>query len=90
MGEVWRGGKREATTHRHGERPTPIPMPSDAQKQRGLRLSAARRGEWCRESALGDCPGSPVAKTVLLMQGVQVQSLVRELGSRTLHGVAKR
>jgi len=29
----------------------------------------------------GDFPGGPVVKTVLPMQGVQVQSLVRELDS---------
>ena len=32
-----------------------------------------------------DFPGSPVVKTQLLMQGAQVQSLVREQGSHMLH-----
>ena len=32
----------------------------------------------------GDLPGAPVAKTVLPVQGAQVPSLVRELGSQGL------
>ena len=34
--------------------------------------------------------GGPVVKTVLLMQGVQVQSLVGELRSHIAHAVAKK
>ena len=37
-----------------------------------------------------DIPGSPVVKTALPLQGVQVQSLVRELGSHRLHGMVKQ
>ena len=34
--------------------------------------------------------GGPVVKTLLAMQGIWVQSLVGELRSHMLHGVAKR
>ena len=38
----------------------------------------------------GDFPGEPMIKTILLMQRILVQSLVRELRSHMLKGVAKK
>ena len=39
---------------------------------------------------VGDFPGDPVAKTVLPMQGAQVQSLTEELRVCMLHGAVKK
>ena len=37
-----------------------------------------------------DCPGSPVVKTALPLQGAQVQSLVVELRASMPHGKEKK
>ena len=37
-----------------------------------------------------DFPGSPLLASMLLVQGMQVQSLLRELGSYMPRGVAKK
>lgn len=43
-----------------------------------------------KKGGKSDFFGGPAVKTVLLMQGAQVQSLVRELRSHIAHAVAKK
>ena len=51
--------------------------------QKGVKVNS-------EESWYQDFPGSPVAKTLLSMQGARVQFLVRDLRSNILHGMAKK